>query len=348
MIVDDLLPCDENDKLIYCRNKKSAHEFCLPLLEKAYAKLAACYEFLNTGDPGDAMIDLTGAVNEMYDLEKCVKKSERREQTRSDVNKLSHDEQEQDKEKAEINESNENSSEEVEEEDDDMGEETSDRQVMNVFYHSSSENIETVETDDDDDDENEFNDDKTSEQSTDLVSLWSLMHRSFRMKSLMNASFQGDKKGVEVSQQGALPNGLVPDHAYSVLQAIELGGQLKLVKLRNPYGNPRAWRGAWSPQSNEWRSLDSSQKSRYQMSLDPEGEFYMTFDDFVRYFDELNIAHLNVNAFSDHLSLVEAPPDSSSSYQQQTLVLFIIFIVFSFQSFNQINQYFFKYAVIVL
>jgi hypothetical protein len=75
VVVDDRLPVDENDALIYCRNKKDENEFCLPLLEKAYAKLAACYEFLNTGDPGDAMIDMSGAVSELFDLKKCIEKS---------------------------------------------------------------------------------------------------------------------------------------------------------------------------------------------------------------------------------------------------------------------------------
>jgi hypothetical protein len=49
---------------------------------------------------------------------------------------------------------------------------------------------------------------------------------------LFEASFQG-KKGQEINKQGELPNGLVPDHAYSVLQAVEIEQQKeeKLSKL---------------------------------------------------------------------------------------------------------------------
>ena len=39
-----------------------------PLLEKAYAKLFTCYEFLNGGESVDAMIDLTGGIHEKIDL----------------------------------------------------------------------------------------------------------------------------------------------------------------------------------------------------------------------------------------------------------------------------------------
>ena len=55
VVVDDKLPVDEDGELIYCHNEKDKNEFFGPLFEKAYAKLAGCYEFLHLGDPNDAM-----------------------------------------------------------------------------------------------------------------------------------------------------------------------------------------------------------------------------------------------------------------------------------------------------
>jgi hypothetical protein len=60
VVVDDYLPVDRNNKLYYSFNNRDTNEMFGPLLEKAYAKLNICYEFLNGGDPIDAMIDMTG------------------------------------------------------------------------------------------------------------------------------------------------------------------------------------------------------------------------------------------------------------------------------------------------
>ena len=60
VVVDDRLPVDENDKLIYCSNLTEKNEFFVPLLEKAYSKLNGCYSFTNEGEPADALTDLTG------------------------------------------------------------------------------------------------------------------------------------------------------------------------------------------------------------------------------------------------------------------------------------------------
>jgi len=51
---------DEDGNLIYCQNKKDPNEMFAPLLEKAYAKLNLCYEFLDGGDivDGNNMIDI--------------------------------------------------------------------------------------------------------------------------------------------------------------------------------------------------------------------------------------------------------------------------------------------------
>ena len=57
VVVDDFLPVDPtNNCLIFCHNSKETNEMFGPLLEKAYAKLNMCYEFLDGGNSVDAMI----------------------------------------------------------------------------------------------------------------------------------------------------------------------------------------------------------------------------------------------------------------------------------------------------
>jgi hypothetical protein len=48
VVIDDRLPVYENDnRLVFCSNKRDSSEMWAPLLEKAYAKLHICYENLH-------------------------------------------------------------------------------------------------------------------------------------------------------------------------------------------------------------------------------------------------------------------------------------------------------------
>jgi len=60
VVIDDMIPVDEEDNFIYCSNAKDKNEFFVPLLEKAYSKLHGCYAFTDGGEASNAFTDLTG------------------------------------------------------------------------------------------------------------------------------------------------------------------------------------------------------------------------------------------------------------------------------------------------
>ena len=70
-MVDDKLPVNQNNQLVYCHNSVDKNEFFGPLLEKAYAKLNSCYEFLVGGNANYGFVDMTGGINETYSLKKA-------------------------------------------------------------------------------------------------------------------------------------------------------------------------------------------------------------------------------------------------------------------------------------
>ena len=255
IVVDDYLPTDESGELIYCKNSKEKNEFFGPLLEKAYAKLYGCYEFIDGGNPADALTDLTGAISEYFDLRKCAQ--------------LTYDS---------------SNSDEVDEETE-VGDEASD-------------------------DANEDN----STISTDLETLWQFILKSNQMKVLMNASFGClDANNKETEKD----NGLFGGHAYSVIQIVEIPlvfknkkkSNTRLLKLRNPWGSENPWNGQWSIRSNSWNKLNKNIKAKYNLSLTNSGDFYISFDDFIKNFEELIVSHINMESYFD--------PNEDSSHDRQ-------------------------------
>ncbi|KAG8126121.1 hypothetical protein E2320_021429 [Naja naja] len=91
-----------------------------------------------------------------------------------------------------------------------------------------------------------------------------------------------------------MTNGLVTGHAYSVtgVEDVTLKGEkIKLVRLRNPWGQIE-WNGAWSDKSDEWNDIDKAEKVRLQHKIAEDGEFWISFQDFLRYFTKLEICNL--------------------------------------------------------
>ncbi|XP_056303932.1 calpain 2, (m/II) large subunit, like [Danio aesculapii] len=93
---------------------------------------------------------------------------------------------------------------------------------------------------------------------------------------------------------------LVKGHAYSVTGAeeVEYGGDLtKLIRIRNPWGQVE-WTGPWSDGSSEWRQISDSDRERL-FSKAEDGEFWMSFSDFMRHYSRVEICNLTPDALTD-------------------------------------------------
>uniref|UniRef100_A0A3Q3QWG8 Calpain-1 catalytic subunit n=1 Tax=Monopterus albus TaxID=43700 RepID=A0A3Q3QWG8_MONAL len=124
--------------------------------------------------------------------------------------------------------------------------------------------------------------------------LFSIMKRAIARGSMLGCSIDitstGDREAVTFKK-------LVKGHAYSVTGANEVpyrGGMIKLVRIRNPWGEVE-WTGAWSDNSREWDSVDGSLRSQLRVSSE-DGEFWMSFNDFLREFTRLEICNLTADA----------------------------------------------------
>ncbi|XP_068116425.1 calpain-1 catalytic subunit isoform X1 [Hyperolius riggenbachi] len=92
---------------------------------------------------------------------------------------------------------------------------------------------------------------------------------------------------------------LVKGHAYSVTGAKEVnyrGQNIQLIRMRNPWGEVE-WTGAWSDNSNEWNHVDQSERDKLQRKME-DGEFWMSFQDFLREYSRLEICNLTPDALT--------------------------------------------------
>uniref|UniRef100_H2M8N5 calpain-2 n=1 Tax=Oryzias latipes TaxID=8090 RepID=H2M8N5_ORYLA len=93
---------------------------------------------------------------------------------------------------------------------------------------------------------------------------------------------------------------LVKGHAYSVTAAEEVnvrGQQVQLVRIRNPWGQVE-WTGAWSDGSREWNHISQEEKSKLNKVAE-DGEFWMSYSDFIRNFSDLEICNLTPDLLTD-------------------------------------------------
>ncbi|XP_048968455.1 calpain-8 isoform X1 [Canis lupus dingo] len=128
--------------------------------------------------------------------------------------------------------------------------------------------------------------------------LFQIIQKALRAGSLLACSIHvssAAEAGAEVTTR----HKLVKSHAYSVTGVIEVdfrGRPEKLIRLRNPWGEVE-WTGAWSDDAPEWNDIDPRQKEELDRRAE-DGEFWMSFLDFLGQFSRLEICNLSPDSLS--------------------------------------------------
>ena len=96
---------------------------------------------------------------------------------------------------------------------------------------------------------------------------------------------------------GNIRIGLVGSHAYTVTGVFEARGNIpRLVKLRNPWGKSR-YHGPWS---KKWlRDRNMINEMRLLDDLADDGEFYLTYQDFTKYYKCLSFCYTLGPSFTE-------------------------------------------------
>ena len=122
-----------------------------------------------------------------------------------------------------------------------------------------------------------------------------MLKESDDMGYLISGSTPGEDRWSEIEEtpDDEKMKGMLPGHAYSILQAKEYKNT-KLLNIRNPWGKFE-WTGDWGDNSKLWTE-------EYIQAINPifdetDGSFWMcnfftinlAFDDFLKYFRSVNI-----------------------------------------------------------
>lgn len=131
-------------------------------------------------------------------------------------------------------------------------------------------------------------------ESDQRQNFWNILEKGFEKNSIMGCCIFPDPN----VKEARMSNGLVRGHAYTITKIVDLNSD-KLIRIRNPWGNEVEWKGDWSDGSREWNQVSDSEKQEIGLVFDKDGEFWMSYSDFMSNWDQIQICHLSPESYSD-------------------------------------------------
>ena len=150
-------------------------------------------------------------------------------------------------------------------------------------------------------------------RDTDSEELWERIRSASQCKFTMisQSEGEGEDKG---------ESGIIEGHAYSLLQVCDfqhLGKRVRLVQLRNPWGNYE-WNGEWSDNSTAWtHELDA----RYKHVNEDDGTFFIPFENFMNLFQ---VTHFCASGQADRMEVHQIFVDYNQKTHPQVFMRFTV------------------------
>lgn len=146
--------------------------------------------------------------------------------------------------------------------------------------------------------------------------LFTVMMKAYQRGSLMGCSIHSDDEN-ELRKLG-----LITSHAYSVtaVKVVQTNrGKVRLLRVRNPWGNETEWKGAWNDtyvfyiflklkiniyvyffsSSSKWAIVSESERRALGYTVKDDGEFWISFKDFKKYFTSFEITNLTPDSLEE-------------------------------------------------
>ncbi|CAF4218813.1 unnamed protein product, partial [Adineta steineri] len=126
---------------------------------------------------------------------------------------------------------------------------------------------------------------------------WQTINTALNHGAMIGCGTPQDK----TERESKSSDGLIGNHAYAVTDATDVkrkdGEVVKLVRCRNPWGTKHEWNGDWSDKDEiNWSTIDPVRREELNQNK-PNGEFWISYFDWLSHFKDVEICHLLPDSF---------------------------------------------------
>jgi calpain, invertebrate len=132
--------------------------------------------------------------------------------------------------------------------------------------------------------------------------LFKMMEKAQKRGSLIGATISYDYVEGEAKEA----RGLISGHAYSITKCETIKNmknqQIEIVRVRNPWHDKTEWNGPFGDNSPEWKTIHKEVQRQMKVEFQHDGEFYMLYNDFIKFFDGIDFCHMTPDLLTTEIS----------------------------------------------